>query len=374
MNNNFKIEKVEAICAICIIMANRIILNLPYGIIQNTGTGSPINLIYIGIIGFLFVLLLNKLYEKFPSSDIIDISEFLGGKILKIIVSIIFIVFFFFTLAMTLLDFINLIKIVYFEKSPQIFLLFFFILALLISNIIGIKSIVKTICLIVPFTIFSIVLSFFGVVDEFAFYQLTPFLGDGTRTVFVTGLSNLFAFSIITFFYFFRPLLKNSYDFSKVTIWSFLISWTLLFTTVISLLIIFPTTNNSDNINFLYMLARKISLGNFLQRTDALFIFLWILSIFSYLSIITYLINSIFKKLTHSSNGAMFSYFVSSILIGLCLLPFNTAEMKFMQQTIYKYAVLIVVFGIAFAILVFSNLKFKIQKNWLKRSGGKNEK
>lgn len=76
MNNNYKIGKVEAIFAISIIMVNRIILNLPYSILENTGTGSIINLLYVGTIGLFFVLLINKLFKAFPNSDIIDLAEF----------------------------------------------------------------------------------------------------------------------------------------------------------------------------------------------------------------------------------------------------------------------------------------------------------
>lgn len=38
MNSNYKIGKFEAIFAISIIMVNRIILNLPYSILEQTGT------------------------------------------------------------------------------------------------------------------------------------------------------------------------------------------------------------------------------------------------------------------------------------------------------------------------------------------------
>lgn len=362
MKTNFKIGKVEAICAVCIIMVNRIILNLPYAIIKNTGVASPLNLIYIGIIGLLFILLINKLFEKFPNSDIIDLSEYLGGKPLKIIVSIIFISFFFITLFMTLADFTNLLQIIYFNNSPAIFILLFFIIAMLVSNLIGFRSIIKTICLIVPFTILSILFSFFSVADEFSLSKLTPVLGDGAYSIFVDGLSNLFAFSIINFFFFFKPLLKNSYDFKKITISSFLISWGLLFLTIVSLLFVFPMADNGSNINFLYLLSRKISLGDFLQKIDALFILLWILSIFSYLSIITFILNSIFKKLTHASDGNMFSYLIASLLLGICLYPFNISELKFIQTTIYKYFVLILLFGVSFFILLFANWKFKQKK------------
>ena len=365
METNFKIGKIEAICAICIIMVNRIILNLPYSIVKNTGVGSPLNLIYLGFLGLLFILIINKLFEKFPNSDIIDLSEYLGGKSLKLIVSIIFILFFFLTLFMTLADFSNLLQIIYFNNSPAIFVLIFFILAMLISNLIGFRAIIKTICLIVPFTIISIIVAFFSVSDEFSLFKLTPILGDGAYSIFVNGLSNFFAFSIINFFFFFKPLLKNSYDFPKVTIYSFIISWSLLFLTIISLLFVFPMTNDGSNINYLYLLARKITLGDFLQKVDALFILLWILSIFSYLSVTTFIINSILKKVTHSSDGNMFSYLICSALLGICLYPFNISELKFVQTTVYKYLVLILLFGVSFSILLLSNWKFK------RKNGGK---
>lgn len=208
--------------------------------------------------------------------------------------------------------------------------------------------------------------TFGAVYDSFSIDKFTPILGDGYQNIFISGLTNLFAFSIIVFFFFFKPLLKNSFDFPKVTIISFVISWVLLLLTIISLLIVFPVTNASSNLNFLYSLARKIDLGNFLQRLDAVFIMLWILCIFSYLSIITHIINTIFKKITLSSNRSMFSYFVAITLLGMCLIPLNIAQIKFIQSTVYKYAIL-GSFALAFIILLFANFKFKHTQ----KAGGK---
>lgn len=262
------------------------------------------------------------------------------------------------TLFSTIVDFTNLLTIIYFHRSPIIFIVLFFILALLISNIIGLRAIAKTISIIVPFTVISILFTFGAVYDSFSIDKFTPILGDGYQGVFVNGLTNLFAFSIIVFFFFFKPLLKNPFDFSKVTIISFVISWILLLLTIISLLTVFPVTNASSNLNFLYSLARKINLGNFLQRLDAIFIMLWILCIFSYLSIITHIINTIFKKITLTSSRNMFSYFIAIVLLGICLIPVNIAQIKFIQSTIYKYAIL-GSFALSFIVLLLANFKFK---------------
>ena len=89
--NISKIQNMEAIAMLTIVMANKIILNLPKTIIASTGSSAWINAIYIIAIAFIFVFLVTKLLKKFPDKDILDISEYLGGKKLKIVISIFYI-------------------------------------------------------------------------------------------------------------------------------------------------------------------------------------------------------------------------------------------------------------------------------------------
>lgn len=362
MSNNYRMQKYEAICFILIVMLNKLILNVPYYTIDLVGSGAIINSIYVGIIGLLLVLFLNYLFEKFPNSDIIDISEFLGGKIFKNIMGIVFIIFFFFVSYITLSDFINLLKTVYFGKSPQIFILFFFIIGIIVANFTGFKSIVRTFCLVVPFSIISVLLALFAVYNDFSIENFSPFFGYSYRTTFLNGLSNIFALYIITYYFFLMPLLKDTFNFKKITVTSYIISWLLLFLTIISILTIFPMASDSDPINSLYLLSRKVELGDFLQRLDALFILLWLISVFCYLSLTIFIINRIFKKLTNISNEKMITLSSSCILFGLCLLPFNVAINRFIGNTIYRYVIIILSFIICYLIMILANFKFKYKK------------
>lgn len=361
-NNNYKLQKYEAICLILIVMVSKLILNIPYYIINLVGTGAVINMIYIGIIGLIFILILNYLFQKFPNSDIIDISEYLGGKVLKTIVSIIFICVFFFVAYLTLSDFANMLKIIYFEKSPLIFILLFFMVGIVVSNLIGFKAIVRTICFVVPFTIISILLALFTVYDDFSMNKFTPFFGYNFQTTFVNGLLNTFSLYIITYYYFLMPLLKDSFHYQKITTASYAISWVLLFLTVVSILTIFPIENDTEPINSLYLLSRKITLGDFVQRLDAIFILLWLISIFCYLSVSIFMITRVFSKLTNLANSKMVTLSATCILFGLCLLPFNIAVGHFLEDTVYKYLIIGLVFGINFIIMILANLKFKFKK------------
>lgn len=119
-------------------------------------------------------------------------------------------------------------------------------------------------------------------------------------------------------------------------------------------------SQDTNAINYLYLLSKKITLGNFIQRIDALFIFLWIILIFCYLSIVMFMMNVISKKITNCENKQMFSFFTAPFLLKLCLLPTNTAILKFLDNVVYKYSIISLSIGTSILILFLANLKFKI--------------
>jgi len=92
-----------------------------------------------------------------------------------------------------------------------------------------------------------------------------------------------------------------------------------------------------------------------------LFILLWIISIFSYLSFVLFLINRTFKKILTVSNEKMLSFANCSILFGLAIIPFNTAQIKFIENTLYRYLILGIVFGLGSILLILANLKFTMK-------------
>ena len=55
-----QLEKRECIFFVCMIMLNKLILNLPTLLITVTGTGTFINLIYVGLITLALIWIINK--------------------------------------------------------------------------------------------------------------------------------------------------------------------------------------------------------------------------------------------------------------------------------------------------------------------------
>lgn len=363
MENNNCLGKLESTSILIMVMINKLILNIPYYVVNLTGSGSIVNIFYVGIIDFIGLLIILKLFQKFDNNDIIDISEFLGGKIFKSIIAIISILFFLLVSFITLIDFSNVLHKIYFSQFPIIYILGFFIIGISIANLVGLKSISRITSFIIPLAIFSIIIIFIYIFKDFQLTAFTPILGSSYKSTFVVGLSNAFSMYIMVYYYFFKPLLKNpNDDFKKVSINSYIISFILLLLTTISMLTIFTSPSSNAPINSLFLLARQIELGTFLQRIDAIFILLWILSIFSYLSFVVFIINRIIKKVTNISNEKMLTFSTCSILFGLSLIPSNIAELTFIENVIYRYLILIFIFGIGIGILILSNIKLLRKK------------
>lgn len=364
MENKNCLGKLESISIIIMVMINKLILNVPYYIVNLTGSGSIINILYIGIIDFIFLLLIIKLFKKFENDDIVDISEYLGGKILKNIIAIISILLFLLVAFITLLDFSNVLHKIYFSQFPIIYIIGFFIIGIGIANFIGIKSISRITSFIVPFSIFSILVTFFAVAKDLDITSFTPIFGKNYQTTFIYGLSNSFAMYIMVYYYFLKPLLKNPNEYKKIFIISYIISIILLFLTIISMLTIFTSDSTNSPINSLFLLARQIELGTFLQRVDALFILLWTLSTFSYLSFVLFITNRLIKKVSNVVDEKMLTFSTCSILFGLALIPFNVAELNFIENVIYRYVILGFMLGIGIAILILSNIKLARKKGF----------
>lgn len=362
MESNNCLGKLESISIILMVMINKLILNIPYYIVNLTGNGSVVNIIYIGIIDFIFLLVILKLFQKFENSDIIDVSEYLGGKVLKNIMATISILLFLLVSFITLLDFSNVLHKIYFSQFPIIYILGFFIIGVAIANFIGLKSISRITSFIIPFAIFSILITFIAVFKDLKITSFTPILGESYQKTFIIGLSNTFSMYIMVYYYFLKPFLKNPNDFKKISIISYVISIALLLLTVISMLTIFTSNSSNAPINSLFLLARQVELGTFLQRVDAVFILLWILSIFSYLSFVVFIINRIIKKVSNISNEKMLTFSTCSILFGLALIPFNIAQLNFIEDIIYRYVILIFMLGIGIVLLILANIKLLRKK------------
>lgn len=354
-----KIGKIEAICLMLIIAINELIINVPNMIILDTKTGSTLNMIFVSILAVAFTYIICRLFKPFYGKDILDVSEYAGGKILKTILGILFILFFVFLSSINLRYFANSLKVIYFNTSPLVYILLFFLVPTLFTNKYGLRAISGVNLIFLPIILASFIFLLISSYDNFTMVRIFPVLGEGFKETFLTGSTNLFSFTGLAYIYFLPALLKDSKDFKKVSIISVVISAICLLLSVLSLLMAFPAITKTDETLSVYLLTRLIELGNFLERLDAMFIFIWIIAHISFLSLTFFYILKIFQKITKIEDSRTLTYSLGLIILGSCLIFKDIAQLKFIARYYLKYSTLILIFVICFGILIWGNIKYK---------------
>jgi spore germination protein KB len=360
--NLSKLENLEAIALIAIIMINNIILNFPKNIILSSGSSAWLNTIYISIIAIIFAYVIAKLFKNFSTSDILDVSNYLGGKFLKVLIGIIYIIFFLIFAILLIRNFSESLKIIYFNNSPITFLILFFVFTLCFANRYGIKVIAKVNLILAPIIFISILLILFSSSTSFEFQRLLPILGYGSKQTFFYGLTNIFAFTGLAYLFFLPPLLKNTKSFKRISIISIIISAIFLFLSVTCLLLVFSFITSSNESISIYLLTRMVKHGEFIQKANAIFVLIWILAVLSYCSIIMFFILHITKKLTNIEDTNSINYCYGSIILGGSLLIANVAQYINFTESILKYSFIIFIFFINIPILILANIKHSLSK------------
>lgn len=186
--NHTKIGTLEAIMLIISVIIVHTILSLPKTLLDLTKSSTILNIVYVTIIVLIFIYVVCKLLKNFPGMDLLDISEVLGGKILKNTIGTIFFIYFVVSSSILLRNFCECLKIVNYPSTNIIFIIFFMMIAISIINNLQFNASLKTNLIITPFVLFSIIFLFLANLRNFTPQRIFPILGDGIINTFITGL------------------------------------------------------------------------------------------------------------------------------------------------------------------------------------------
>ena len=206
-------------------------------------------------------------------------------------------------------------------------------------------------------------LVFLSSAPNFVLQRALPLLGNGINETFFLGISNIFAFNGLFFLFFLGSALEKKESFNKITYISIGIIGLFLLLAITSLLLSFPFIFSTQELSPVNFMVKNIEYGTFFERPEALFIFIWILAQISYISVVLMVILLIFKKISNIKQPANLSLAFSSFILFAAMIPLDMADIRFFEDILYKNISLIFIFVILFGILIFANIKYKLNKN-----------
>lgn len=357
--SNSKIGTIEAIMLILTNILTSAILSIPRSILVTTGSSSIINLIYVSIIAIFIALLIVKLLRNFPGFDIIDISEFIGGKIFRNIIGSIFIIYFIFSSSILLRNFCESLKIIYFAMTDIPFIILLFIIALCIANRLEFSATLKTNLIISPIVFICTIFLFFANMNKFVPQRIFPILGNGLYDTFILGLTNIASFGGLVYLYFLPPLLKEPKKLKNISIIAILFTSLYIILCVSTLLFTFSSFIDINEISPLYNATRYIEFGSFFQRLESIFLIFWILSFACYLSIVSKFAMNIFKKITNIKTEKPLTNIFGLLFLAVSLLPENCATSISYETKLYPILTIGIDIFLGLSILIIANISKK---------------
>lgn len=364
--DNTKIGNKEAIALLVTITFNHIILNITKSIINLTSSASLLNILYISIIVICYTCLICYFLKKFPTCDIIDISNYLGGKVLKWIIGIAYIAYFVFWAGILLHLFASFLQIIYFPMTKLFYIILLFLISTIVACTMKHNSIYRTIYIFFPFLVVSTLVLFLADIPYYEMDKIYPILGNGLFSTFVSGLCNMFAFQVLAYIYFLPPILKNPADIKKVSVTAIILSSIFLLISIAIIIFMFNGFLETDELMQLYSATKYVKFGSFFRKPDSIYLLIWIIAFMSYLGITLNFSNNILRKLTNSKNKTLFDIVLCVCIFLVSLWPKNYAVSTYLSNIVYKYSFFILVIGISFIILIFATIK-KVVRRWLSR-------
>lgn len=358
---NSKLENLEAIAFFVILSINGMILSTSQVLVNTCASSSLFNVLLITLIALIITFILCLLSKPFLGKSLLDISEFLGGKTLKIVIGLIFVTYFTFRASLYLKKISDCLQIVYYPMTNIIFIAALFCIAAGIVATLKNYSVFKSAVLIFPILLVTIILVFVGNSKNFNFENIYPLLGNGIKTTFLTGISNIFSFTGLIYLLFLPSKLKNPEKITKISIISVILSAVFLLFSCASIMFLFDEQFSNTELLPLYVSVRSIEFGTFFQRLDSVFLFLCVLGFICVLSLNTYIVIDILKDITCVSDNKpfIFSYLLTIFGIVLCIKLNSTLE--FLEGNISKVFFIILAIIVPFVLLLSANIKKKLE-------------
>lgn len=258
-----------------ILVVSNIFLGTPRAMVEEGATAGWILLLFAGTVASIGLFILVKLLKKFPGKNLIEIAETLWGRPGAVFTALSFGILAVYTAIISLREFAETMLTTVLPRTPISVVTFFFVAAMLLGAYKGLEVIGRTSTLLLPFVIGGILAILFLAGNYISLNNLFPLLGAGLGELayHAPGRSSIFIEIILV-----SLIVSNISDnenIPRATWKAFGVSLAVFIVVEIFYISIFRLAGSEKLYVPLFQMARIIYMGRFIQRIEAIFIFIW---------------------------------------------------------------------------------------------------
>lgn len=263
---------------VVILLLTKLFLGIPRALVIEAGSAGWLLILMSAIVAGVGIFVLTKLLKRFPGKNIVEISELVWGVPGRVFTSLIIFLLFLYISTVVVREFAETMLTTVLPGTPISIIILTFVVTMIFGAYKGIEVITRSAVLLFPFIAVGILSILFLTANFINLNNLFPIFGEGLTKIayHAPGKSSIFIDII------FIGLIASSVsDFENIPrqLWKGFFISVVMFVLVQVVYISVMNVSAGEKLYIpLYHLAKIIYMGRFVQRIEALYIFVWFFS------------------------------------------------------------------------------------------------
>jgi len=359
MKNEMKIGHREALTLLVTLMSGQVFLSMPRNMALLGDTAGWMIVLLAGIFSLIGYYFLATLLEKYPDQDILQISQFICGKFLGTIIGTVFFLFFLTISSLMLRQFAESFIISILPNTPISVISLFFLFLLIYGTLQGIETLTRVAWFFGPYLLLAFIITIGFSMPYADLELLLPILGKGPLPILKHSALHTSLFSNIILLGIIAPKIREQTKTFRTGLYSLILAIVINTVVTAAVLITFNYTSTSKLVFPIFQLTRLITLGEFIQRVEAIFVFLWFFTAAILMGGMFYGTIISFSHSFGLSNYRPLVFAMAVLIFCISLIPNSMTETVNLDAFIISKYYPLISFGIPLLLWIASRFKKK---------------
>lgn len=289
----YKLKSREMTSILINLITVKMLFTYPRYIVERCLNAAWLSVFIYLFVAFGIFYLTQMLYLRAERTSIITQAELIGGKTLKIVVGLFAATLMMLNIAPMVRAFPEAIKTALLQNTPMIVIVALLAIGVAVGARFGIEALGRTSAVFLPIAAFFIAGFFIILAPHYEITNLFPF---SFKDILVKGASSLSVFADIFVLNLLMPYCEDMTAVKKSGSSAILIGGITGILIVFAYCLVYPFPVSSRFIVPMYQLTRLVKIGTYFQRLEAIFEFVWSISILIYTSIYLFVIADTVKQ------------------------------------------------------------------------------
>lgn len=328
----------ETIALLAITLSAKVFFSSPSVVASKVGTAGWYMTLISAFVAFLATVLLIKLLSIYPNKTLMEIYEIVYGKVVGKILSFILFTSILFNVAIDSREFIEIMKVYDLPQSPSSYLLILLFMVIGVLAYWGLEAIARFSKLMAFFLLFAYISVLILSVKLYEPHRLFPILGYGLDKTILTGIQRSSVYGEIIIIGVIISSLHGIKQAKRAAYLSLLISASIIATALLAFTLVFPYYTGEELAAPIYLMVSLIEYGDFIQRIEPLYFFIWNISTVISVAALFYVSIIMYAFIFELDDKRPLILPLGIIVIFLALIPQNIIQLtKGIVQAIRSY-------------------------------------